>query len=74
MHICFPSMNQPDLNLPCVCTGGSFTSAARSLHPGGVQGLLGDGSVQFYGDAIDGALWRSLGFIADGGPLGGAGL
>ena len=74
MHICVAEMNQPELNLPCSCTGGPFTAAARSRHPGGVQGLLCDGSIQFYSDSTDSALWRSLGFIADGGPLGGTGL
>jgi hypothetical protein len=39
-----------------------------------VQGVLCDGSVQFYSDTIDSALWKSVGFIADGGPAGGAGL
>jgi prepilin-type N-terminal cleavage/methylation domain-containing protein len=72
--ICFSSMNQPDMNLPCICNNGPFTSAARSRHPNGVQAVLCDGSVQFYGDTIDSALWKSVGFIADGGPLGGAGL
>jgi prepilin-type N-terminal cleavage/methylation domain-containing protein len=73
-NICFSSMNQPAANLPCICNNGPFTSAARSRHPNGVQAVLCDGSVQFYGDTIDSALWRSLGFIADGRPLGGAGL
>jgi prepilin-type N-terminal cleavage/methylation domain-containing protein len=72
--ICFSSMNQPELNLPCICNNGPFTSAARSRHPNGVQAVLCDGSVQFYSETIDSALWQSLGFIADGGPLGGAGL
>lgn len=71
-HLCVSAMNHPELNLPCVCADSQFTSAARSRHPGGVEGLRADGSVQFYGDTIDSGLWRSLGFIADGGPLGGA--
>lgn len=37
---------------------------ARSYHPGGVHALLGDGSVRFLSDAIDGQLWRALGTIA----------
>jgi len=57
-------MNQPELNLPCVCTGGLFTSAARSLHPGGVQGLLGDGSVAFLNDTIKLDLYKNLATVA----------
>ena len=39
---------------------------------GGIAAILH--GVPFYGDAIDGAWWRSLGFIADGGPFGNVGL
>jgi len=34
---------------------------ARSLHPGGVNVLYGDGSVQFVSDSIDLTLWRAQG-------------
>ena len=38
-HLCFPEMNRPELNLPCVCgAGNSNTSASRSrsgTSPGG---------------------------------------
>ncbi len=71
--ICFPAMNEPGMNLPCICNNGPFTSASRSRHPNGVQAVCCDGSVDFYSDAIDSALWESLGFIADGKPLGTAG-
>jgi len=74
-HLCFPEMNQPSANLPCTCGAGtSNTSVARSRHPGGVYGLLCDGSVHFFNENIDVTLWRQLGFIADGGPLGEAGF
>lgn len=70
-HLCFPEMNRPELNLPCICGAAtSNTSASRSRHGGGVQGLLCDGSVQFFTDEIDSRLWQSIGFIADGGPQG----
>ena len=61
----------PELNLPCVPgpTDANFASA-RSRHPGGVQGLLCDGSVQFFGNDIDVGVWHSLGWMQDGGPLG----
>ncbi|MFO0954377.1 MAG: DUF1559 domain-containing protein [Isosphaeraceae bacterium] len=34
---------------------------ARSHHPGGVNALLGDGSVKFIKDTIQGETWRALG-------------
>jgi prepilin-type processing-associated H-X9-DG protein len=63
--------NYPELNLPCVPgpTDANFASA-RSRHPGGVHGLLCDGSVSFFGNEIDVGVWRSLGWMQDGGPLG----
>ena len=74
IQICSSDMDLPLLNMPCICTNGPFTSAARSRHPGGVQAVLCDGSVQFFNNTIDSDLWQSLGFIADGAPLGSEGL
>lgn len=37
---------------------------ARSYHPGGVNALLGDGSVRFVKSTIHGATWRALGTVA----------
>jgi len=42
-------------------SGGAFS--ARSLHPGGVHVLLGDGSVRFANQSVDLKLWRALGTI-----------
>src|SRR5262249_13190332 len=39
---------------------------ADSYHPGGVNVLIGDGSVRFVKDTINGAAWRALGTIAGG--------
>jgi prepilin-type N-terminal cleavage/methylation domain-containing protein/prepilin-type processing-associated H-X9-DG protein len=39
---------------------------ARSYHPGGVNGLLGDGSVRFVKSTIDGMVWRAVGTVAGG--------
>jgi len=36
-------------------------TAPRSRHPGGVQILLGDGSVRFTSETVDLATWRALG-------------
>lgn len=44
---------------------------ARSYHPGGVGALLGDGSVRFMKDTINGYVWRSLGTVASGEILSG---
>lgn len=34
--------------------------AARSMHPGGVNALLGDGSARFFSDTVTEAIWRAL--------------
>lgn len=38
---------------------GLFT--ARSYHPGGVNTLMADGSVKWFGSGVDRAIWRALG-------------
>ncbi|HEV3166900.1 MAG TPA: DUF1559 domain-containing protein, partial [Isosphaeraceae bacterium] len=38
----------------------------RSYHPGGVNVLLGDGSVKFMKDTVNGVTWRALNSIAGG--------
>src|SRR5262245_30296654 len=45
-------------------TFAAFT--ARSYHPGGVNVLMGDGSVKFFKDSISGRTWRALGTVAGG--------
>ncbi len=45
-------------------TFAAFT--ARSYHPGGVNALMGDGSVRFVKDSINGRTWRALGTIGGG--------
>jgi prepilin-type processing-associated H-X9-DG protein len=37
-----------------------------SYHPGGVNVLLGDGSVKFVKNNIDRQVWRALGTISGG--------
>jgi prepilin-type N-terminal cleavage/methylation domain-containing protein/prepilin-type processing-associated H-X9-DG protein len=45
--------------------GPTFAAiTSRSYHPGGVNALLGDGSVRFVKSTINGATWRALGTVA----------
>jgi prepilin-type processing-associated H-X9-DG protein len=58
---CYPWMNNP----PCIPIGLTLTSylgfdAARSYHPGGVNGLLCDGSVRFFKSSVAWASWQAL--------------
>jgi prepilin-type processing-associated H-X9-DG protein len=47
--------------------GPTFAAlTADSFHPGGVNVLLGDGSVRFVKDSVNGRAWRALGTIAGG--------
>jgi prepilin-type processing-associated H-X9-DG protein len=41
--------------------GGIGVFAARSLHPGGVNAVMADGSVRFFKNGINLQLWRALG-------------
>jgi prepilin-type N-terminal cleavage/methylation domain-containing protein/prepilin-type processing-associated H-X9-DG protein len=43
-------------------------ATARSLHPGGVNGLMADGSVRFFQSSIHREVWRALG-TRNGGEL-----
>jgi prepilin-type N-terminal cleavage/methylation domain-containing protein/prepilin-type processing-associated H-X9-DG protein len=71
----FMAVNTPNSSAPCVAScwgvvapdppcntrsGNEAYVTARSNHSGGVNGLLGDGSVQFYRDTITLATWRAL--------------
>jgi prepilin-type N-terminal cleavage/methylation domain-containing protein/prepilin-type processing-associated H-X9-DG protein len=47
--------------------GPTFAAiTARSYHPGGVNALMGDGSVRFVKSTISGVTWRAMGTVAGG--------
>lgn len=50
---------------PCLLLGVTHASA-RSRHPGGVNVLFGDGSVQFLADSVTLNVWQALGTISGG--------
>lgn len=60
--------HQPSLNMPCISgnSGPDNTAASRSRHAGGVNALLGDGSVRFIGNGISNTTWRAAVTIAGG--------
>lgn len=61
------SANQP-FGLPGDISGGAIS--ARSLHPGGVNVLMMDGSVRFTKQGIDPAVWRAIGSRSGGEAIG----
>jgi prepilin-type N-terminal cleavage/methylation domain-containing protein/prepilin-type processing-associated H-X9-DG protein len=64
--------NRPGANLPCINgdSGPNNTVAARSRHTGGVNVVLGDGSVRFVQQGVDLlTVWRPLATIAGGEAL-----
>jgi prepilin-type N-terminal cleavage/methylation domain-containing protein/prepilin-type processing-associated H-X9-DG protein len=65
----YPAM---DLNSRREKIGGMSFAAitARSYHPGGVNALMGDGSVRFVKSTVSGTAWRALGTVAGGEVVG----
>lgn len=61
---------KPDLmpHAPCAQSTASepHRHSARSHHPGGVQGLMLDGSARFFTNDIDLATWRAMGTTRGG--------
>jgi prepilin-type N-terminal cleavage/methylation domain-containing protein len=55
----------PAANLPCV-VATPYTNGMRSRHVGGIQAVMGDGSVQFIQQSVDATVFMNLGSIADG--------
>jgi prepilin-type processing-associated H-X9-DG protein len=72
---CDPADGKPDAVAPCLNRGGHLgvliqlsmiVHTARSMHPGGVNAGMCDGSVRFVDDTIPLDLWQGLG-TPDGG-------
>jgi prepilin-type N-terminal cleavage/methylation domain-containing protein/prepilin-type processing-associated H-X9-DG protein len=61
---CVPTQRAPCLSATRV--GGPATLAARSMHSGGVNVCLLDGSVQFIPDTVDWTVWQAMGTSAGG--------
>ena len=60
----------PNSPLPDVSHHSEALSGARSLHPGGVQIALADGSVRFVSETIERNTWRNLHARNDGQVIG----
>ncbi len=60
--------NRDKLGMPCSCAMGHRNNAgqSRSMHPGGVNIGLGDGSVRFIKDTIANKVWFTLLVSNDG--------
>jgi hypothetical protein len=66
-HMGFTSVMTPNSNLwDCGGNSNHMMMAARSVHPGGVQATLVDGSVRFFTESINLNTWRFLGGAKDG--------
>jgi prepilin-type processing-associated H-X9-DG protein len=66
-HFLFTTLMTPNAKLwDCGGNDYSVMYAARSRHPGGVQGVMVDGSVQFFSETIDWKNWTYLGNMKDG--------
>ncbi len=66
-------VNRPALNLPCVTPPTAALPAmlgSRSQHIAGVLSVMGDGSVHFFGDAINLFVWRGLATTRGGEAVG----
>jgi prepilin-type processing-associated H-X9-DG protein len=59
--------DSPSLNNPNAWSDYTqWYSAARSKHPGGVNAALADGSVRFFSNSINAAVWQGFGTRSGG--------
>ena len=69
----FYGVDEPGQGLPIVVIpgpAGIAFSGARSLHPGGMNALYGDGSVRFVKNTIDPSIWIGINSINGGEVIG----
>ena len=61
-------VNEPVMQLPCQPGAGDSDAFAgsRSHHPGGINTMMGDGSVRFIKNTISPTIWIALNTIAGG--------
>ncbi len=61
-----PNNVDVDINRMRERIGGPTYAAvtSRSHHPGGVNSVMGDGTVHFFSSSMDGWVWRALGTVA----------
>jgi len=63
----FTTVMTPNSKLwDCGANTNDMVMAARSVHPGGVQATMVDGSVRFFSNSINFNTWKFLGGIKDG--------
>ncbi len=59
-HEAFSSETLIRLGMPCCSYASSVQATARSMHRGGVNLLMMDGSTRFFSDDIDLSLWHAM--------------
>jgi len=69
-------VSEPALGMPCsgLTPQGASFAGARSRHPGGINALLGDGSVRFVKSSINPMVWIALNSISGGEVISGDSL
>jgi prepilin-type processing-associated H-X9-DG protein len=74
-EMCCTTYNHVDVPNSITCAGTGFPGTmsnmamdvpASSRHPGGVNCLMGDGSVRFVRETVDLTTWRAMGTMNGG--------